>query len=144
MTVSSGERPADAGRTAREGSVRVMLVEDDPDHRTIYRTMLQASGYEVVEALEGGEAVRMATDHPPDLILMDLGVPGIDGLEATRRLKREPRTSAIPVVALTALVLPRYRAEARAAGCAAYLAKPVEPQVVVEVVRRLAGPADAA
>ncbi|HEX8692551.1 MAG TPA: response regulator [Longimicrobium sp.] len=121
-----------------------MLVEDDPDHRTIYRTMLQASGYEVVEALEGGEAVRMATDHPPDLILMDLGVPGIDGLEATRRLKREPRTSKVPVVALTALVLPQTRDEARAAGCAAYLAKPVEPRVVVEVVRRLAGPADAA
>lgn len=106
---------------------RILLVEDDRDSRAVYRIILEHAGYEVLEALDGKEAIRLCRDHHPDLILMDLSIPLIDGWEATRILKADESTNAIPVVALTAHALSRDRAHAEEVGFDGYLAKPVEP-----------------
>lgn len=118
----------------------ILLVEDNPDNQEIYRTILAYYGYVVLQAWDGERAVSMARDHDPDLILMDLTMPGMDGLEATRQLKADPATACIPVVALTACTQHEDMADAEAAGCSAYLTKPVEPhRVATEVQRILAG-----
>lgn len=117
----------------------VLLVEDDDDNQLIYSFILDHHGYAVLQARDGACGVEMARDHLPDLILMDLTLPRLDGLQATRALKADPATRGIPVIALTAHSEPEDRAAARAAGCVAFLAKPVEPrQVAVEVGRVLA------
>ena len=94
----------------------VLLVEDDADNRTIYSVILHHHGYSVLQAGDGERGVQMARDHLPDLILMDLTIPRIDGLEATRLLKADPATSAIPIIALTAHAEHEARAAAAAAG----------------------------
>ena len=115
----------------------ILLVEDNPDNQTIYSIILAHHGYAVLQAFDGERAVRMAREHGPDLILMDLTIPVIDGLEATRMLKEDPATAAIPVIALTAQREARKAAEA--VGCASFLPKPVEPgKVAAEVGRVLA------
>ena len=113
----------------------VLLVEDNPENREIYGTFLRHYGYEVLEALDGAEGVRMARESLPRLVLMDVGLPVLDGLEATRRIKADPRTAAIPVVALTAHAMDSDRDAARAAGCDGYVSKPAEPTRVLAVVR---------
>ena len=115
----------------------ILLVEDNADNQEIYRIILAHYGYAVLQAWDGEHAVRMARDHGPDLILMDLTMPGMDGLEATRMLKTDPATAAIPIVALTACAQLEDIAAAEAAGCDAYLTKPVEPKRVADVVRRI-------
>ena len=115
----------------------ILLVEDNADNQEIYRIILAHYGYAVLQARDGERGVRMARDHGPDLILMDLTMPGMDGLEATRRLKADPSTAAIPVVALTACTQSEDIAAAEAAGCDAYLTKPVEPRRVADEVRRI-------
>ena len=115
----------------------ILLVEDDADNQEIYRIILAHHGYEVLQAYDGGLGVEMARAHGPDLILMDLTMPVLDGLQATRMLKADPATAAIPVVALTASTLGEDVAEAAAAGCDGFLAKPVEPQRVAAEVRRI-------
>jgi CheY-like chemotaxis protein len=117
----------------------VLLVEDNADNRTVYRSVLEHMGYDVQEAADGEEGIRIAGELRPDLILMDLSIPKCDGLEATRRLKAHPDTEAIPVVALTAHALPEDRARANEAGCDSCLAKPVEPARVLAEVERLIG-----
>jgi two-component system, cell cycle response regulator DivK len=114
----------------------ILLVEDHEDNRNVYRTILKLSGYEVLEALNGEEGVRMAREHRPDLILMDVAIPLIDGWEATEILKADPVTSAIPILALTALAGDEHRQRARDVGCDGFLAKPVEPRRVVREVAR--------
>jgi CheY-like chemotaxis protein len=126
------------------GDRTVLLVEDNEDNRIVYTTILKYYGYRVIEAHNGVEGVSMAREAHPDLILMDVGLPGLDGWEATRRLKADERTRSIPVVALTAHALAEHRAQAAAAGCDGYLAKPVEPRDVVAEVRRHIGLADKA
>ena len=115
----------------------ILLVEDNEDNQEIYRIILAHHGYAVLQAWDGERGVRMARDHGPDLILMDLTMPGMDGLEATRRIKADPNTAAIPVVALTACTQSEDIAAAEAAGCDAYLTKPVEPGRVAAEVRRI-------
>jgi CheY-like chemotaxis protein len=119
----------------------ILLVEDDGHSRSIYRTILEHSGYEVQEAGDGEAGIRMAREIRPDLILMDLSIPCVDGWQATRILKAAPETQQTPIVALTAHVLPSDRARAAEAGCDGYLAKPVEPHHVVEEAERWIGPA---
>jgi CheY-like chemotaxis protein len=118
-------------------SVAVLLVEDNEDNRTIYTTILRHCGHEVAEAATGEEGIRLARELRPGVILMDVAMPGIDGWEATRRLKADPETAHIPVVALTAHAMAEDRQRAVDAGCESYLAKPVEPRKVVEEVERL-------
>src|SRR5690554_2403128 len=95
----------------------VLMVEDNIDNRGIYRTILEHSGIAVIEAEDGETGVRMATEQLPDLILMDVSLPIIDGWQATRMLKEDPRTSRIPVIALTAHALTTDRQRAIEAGC---------------------------
>jgi CheY-like chemotaxis protein len=118
----------------------VLLVEDNLDNRMIYRTILEHVGYDVIEAVDGEEALRQARTQSPALILMDISIPKIDGYKVTRILKSEIATAGIPIIALTAHVLPTEEQQALEAGCDFYLAKPVEPQRVVEEVRRFIGP----
>ena len=119
----------------------VLLVEDNEDNLVVYRTILDHVGYNVLEARDGEEGVSRARQEHPDLILMDISIPKIDGWEATRRLKADRATRDIPIIALTAHALEEDRERAIAAGCDGYLAKPVEPRRVVEEVQRFVGPA---
>jgi len=119
----------------------VLLVEDNEDNLVVYRTILDHVGYNVLEARDGEEGVSRARQEHPDLILMDISIPKIDGWEATRRLKADQATRDIPIIALTAHALEEDRERALAAGCDGYLAKPVEPRRVVEEVQRFVGPA---
>lgn len=118
-------------------SVSVLLVEDNEDNRTIYTTILRHCGHEVAEAGTGEEGIRLARELRPGVILMDVAMPGIDGWEATRRLKGDPQTARIPVIALTAHAMAEDRQRAADAGCEGYLAKPIEPRRVVEEVKRM-------
>ncbi len=117
----------------------VLLVEDNEDNRIIYSTVLRHVGYGVVEALDGVRAIELARSVKPDIILMDISIPEIDGWEATRILRQDPDTRDIPIVALTAHALADDRERATALGFSAYLAKPVEPRAVVAEVRRWIG-----
>ena len=120
-------------------SKRILLVEDHEDNRNIYRTILHHFGYEVHEAADGREGIRLARELQPDLILMDVAIPFIDGWEATRVLKSDARTMSIPVIALTAHARAEDRQHAHEAGCDGYLAKPVEPRRVIAEVQRFLG-----
>jgi CheY-like chemotaxis protein len=119
----------------------VLLVEDNEDNRTVYRTILEHFGYRVVEARNGEDGIRGARRDHPDLILMDISIPIIDGWEATKILKADPATAQIPIIALTAHALATDRAKATEVGCDGYLAKPCEPRRVVQEVQRFIGDA---
>lgn len=116
---------------------RVLIVEDDRDNRTIYRTILEYFSFQVLEATDGEQGVRLAQELLPDLVLMDISIPIIDGHEATRILKTDPATASIPIIALTAHASKEDRELAAAAGCDAYIAKPGDPNHVVSEVTRL-------
>jgi two-component system cell cycle response regulator DivK len=116
---------------------RVLLVDDYPDAREMYGEYLEYSGYEVIEAANGMEALQRAVDDKPDIILMDLSLPVMDGWEATRRLKADERTAGIPVVALTGHALAGISEGARQAGCDAFVTKPCLPEDLVIEIKRL-------
>lgn len=116
----------------------ILLVEDNEDNRIIYATALRYAGYNVLEAVTGTQGVQQARDNQPDLILMDISVPELDGWEATALLKADPRTQRIPVVAVTAHALPGDEERSLQAGCDGYLAKPIPPATLIaDVDRRL-------
>ncbi|MDB4914174.1 MAG: response regulator receiver [Gemmatimonadetes bacterium] len=123
---------------------RILLVEDNEDNRIIYSTVLRHVGYDVVEAQDGVSAVALARSEHPDLILMDISIPELDGWEATKILRHDPSTKDIPIIALTAHALADDREKAAQFGFSSYLAKPVEPRLVLAEVRRWIGPTDAA
>lgn len=115
----------------------ILLVEDNEDNRIIYATALRFAGYEVVEAVTGTEGVQRARTSKPDLVLMDISVPELDGWEATAVLKADPTTRHIPVIAVTAHALPGDEERSLAAGCDGYLAKPIPPaRLLAEIDRR--------
>jgi two-component system, cell cycle response regulator DivK len=115
----------------------VLLVEDNEDNRIIYATALRFAGYDVIEAITGTEAVHFARTRLPDLILMDISVPELDGWEATAIIKADPGTKHIPVIAVTAHALRGDETRSREAGCDGYLAKPIAPgKLLAEVDRR--------
>jgi CheY-like chemotaxis protein len=117
----------------------ILLVEDHEDNRNVYTTILTLWGYRVLDAHNGEEGVRLAVSEQPDLILMDIAIPLIDGWEATQILKADPLTASIPIIALTALASPEDREVARQVGCDGFLAKPVEPRRVVAEVEKFIG-----
>lgn len=117
----------------------VLLVEDNEDNRIVYRTMLEHSGFDVVEAGNGEDALEMAQSARPDIILMDISIPGIDGWTATERLRADPATREIPVIAVTAHALPEHRERAGTLGCEGFLTKPCSPRRLLEEVRRVLG-----
>lgn len=118
----------------------ILLVEDNEDNVAIYRTLLEHLGHVVLVAADGEVGIRLARERNPDVILMDLSLPKVDGLHATRKLKADPRTAHIPVIALTAHALVGDEERAREAGCDGYFAKPIEPQRVAEAISRYAEP----
>ena len=119
---------------------KILLVEDNEMNRDMLSRRLVRHGYEVVVAVDGGEAVSMATSEKPDVILMDMSLPVMDGWEATRRVKAEPATRAIPVIALTANALVEDREKALAAGCDDFDTKPVElPRLLEKIKSQLQG-----
>ena len=121
---------------ARERQL-VLVVEDYQDAREMYAAYLQFSGFDVAEAQNGVEAVEKTTELLPDIVLMDLALPRMDGWEATRRLKADPRTRHIPVVALTGHALAGHAEGAREAGCDSFVTKPCLPDALVAEIRRL-------
>jgi CheY-like chemotaxis protein len=125
MTGTSGTRP------------RVLLVDDYPDAREMYSEYLRFSGFDVVQASNGIEALQQAIDTSPDIVLMDLSLPVMDGWEATRRLKADERTASIPVVAVTGHSLAGVAENARKLGCAAFVTKPCLPEDLVREIRRV-------
>src|SRR6476659_4261950 len=115
----------------------VLLVDDYPDAREMYSEYLQFSGFDVVEAANGIEALQSALDRTPDIIVMDLSLPVMDGCEATRRLKADERTASIPVVALTGHALAGISEGAKRAGCDAFVTKPCLPEDLVKEIRKV-------
>ncbi len=116
-------------------SKRILVVEDQEDNRKILRDLLTSADFEVIEAEDGEAGLLAAAAHRPDLILMDVQLPGIDGYEATRRLKGDALLRGIPVIAVTAHALNGAEQEARAAGCDGYIAKPISPRQLLQKVR---------
>ena len=115
----------------------VLVAEDNARNMKLFRDTLRAAGYRTLEASTGGEAVRLATEHRPALVLMDIRLPNMDGLEALRRLRMDDRTAAIPVLAVTAQAMQGDRERFEAAGFDGYLAKPVDIDELLRVVEQL-------
>ena len=116
-------------------SKRILVVEDHEDNRQILRDLLSSAGFEMIEAGDGESALRLAAAEPPDLILMDVQLPILDGYEATRRIKADPRLKAIPVIVVTSYALSGEEVRARNAGCDAYVAKPYSPRQLLAKIR---------
>ena len=117
---------------------RVLVVDDQDDIRMIMRDKLTSAGYEVIEAASGEVGVSYAESHRPGLILMDMQLPGVDGYEATRRIKSNPELSHIPIIAITAHALLGDKAKAINSGCDGYMTKPFSPrELLAEVGARL-------
>ena len=116
-------------------SKRILVIEDTEDNRRILHDLLSNAGFDLLEADDGETGVAMATNEKPDLILMDIQLPIIDGYEATRRIKADPNLRHIPIIAVTSYALSGDEAKARAAGCDGYLAKPFRPRQILAMVR---------
>ena len=114
---------------------RILVVEDHEDNRQILRVLLGSAGYQMIEAHDGETALTTAASERPDLILMDIQLPGLDGYEATRRIKADPALSGIPIIAVTSYALSGDEDKARAAGCSAYVAKPYSPLELLKKLR---------
>lgn len=125
--------------TDTTNSPLVLVVEDYQDAREMYAAYLQFSGYRVAEATNGLEALEQAAELMPDIILMDLALPKMDGWEATRRLKLDEKTRHIPIVALTGHALAGHAEGARQAGCDAFVTKPCLPDALVAEIKRMLG-----
>lgn len=117
----------------------ILLAEDDPHDREIYGRVLWYNGFDVVYASNGHEAVALAIRHVPDLVLVDLLLPGLNGIEACRQIRANPATAHVPVIALTARPEREFGLLARDAGCLRYLEKPVSPVDVLKEVESLIG-----
>ena len=118
----------------------ILVVDDQEDNRRILRDLLTNSGFEVIEALTGEQAVTLAEERTPSLILMDIQLPGIDGYEATRRIKAIPALRATPLIVVTSYALSGDDAKAFAAGADAYVSKPFSPRALLAKVREFLGP----
>ena len=116
-------------------SKRILVVEDHEENRRIVRDLLTSAGYEIVEAVTGEEGVTLAESERPDLILMDIQLPGLDGYEATRRIKANPALRQIPIIAVTSYALSGDDVKALAAGCDAYVTKPFSPRALLAKIR---------
>ena len=116
----------------------VLIVEDNEKNMKLARDVLQAKGYKTLEAVTGEEGVQLAKQHVPDLVLMDIQLPGINGIEAFKQLRADAKTAKVPVVALTASVTPTDRSAISAAGFDAFVSKPINLKEFLETVKRLA------
>ena len=119
---------------------RILVIEDTEDNRQIVRDLLESAGYALIEALDGLEGVAAAQREHPDLILMDIQLPGIDGYEATRRIRAVPALATVPIIAVTSYALSGDEAKTRAAGCDGYVAKPFSPRQLLAKIREFLPP----
>ena len=115
----------------------VLIVEDNEKNMKLARDILKAKGYETVEAVTGEEGVKLAKEKKPDLVLMDIQLPGINGIEAFKQIRADAKTARIPVIALTASVTPTDRSQITAAGFDAFVSKPISLKEFVATVKRL-------
>jgi two-component system cell cycle response regulator DivK len=113
----------------------ILVVEDQEDNRQILRDLLGNAGYELVEAADGEQALAAYAKQRPDLILMDIQLPVMDGYETTRRIRADPESKAIPIIAVTSYALAGDEAKALAAGCNGYVTKPYSPRALLAKVR---------
>jgi two-component system, cell cycle response regulator DivK len=118
-------------------SQRILLVEDAEDNRQLVRDLVDSVGYELLEAHDGPAGLSMATEHKPDLILMDIQLPVMDGYEVTRRIKADPALWHIPIIAVTSYALSGDEAKTKAAGCDGYIAKPFSPRQLLAKINEL-------
>lgn len=118
---------------------RILVVEDQEDLRGILRDLLTGSGYDVAEAADGQEGVAKAKSERPDLILMDIQLPVLDGYEATRHSKADPQFAATPIIAVSSFAMKGDEEKARAAGCDHYVTKPYSPMQLLRVIRGYLG-----
>jgi two-component system, cell cycle response regulator DivK len=116
-------------------SKRILVVEDQEDLRAILRDLLSASGYTVIEAVDGGESVAKAASGRPDLVLMDIQLPVLDGYDATRQIKALPGCVTIPIIAVSSFAMKGDEEKARAAGCDDYVTKPYSPVQLLRIIR---------
>ena len=114
---------------------RILVIEDQEDNRQIVRDLVTASGYELLEATTGEDGIEAAAREKPDLILMDIQLPGIDGYEVTRRIKANPQLRQIPVIAVTSYALSGDDKKAFAAGCDGYVTKPYSPRLLLAKIK---------
>ncbi len=117
-------------------SNKILYIEDNPQNMRLVRKMLRVGGYTMLEATDGTSGVMMAAEEKPDLILMDINLPDIDGVEATRRIKAMPELAKIPIIALTANVMQGDKERFTSAGCDGYLAKPVTRNELLNTIAR--------
>jgi len=115
---------------------RILIAEDNEKNMKLFRDVLQVSGFETLEATTGEQAIELATQHAPDLVLMDIQLDGMDGLTALRRLREDERTASTPVVALTALAMTWDRERFLEAGFDGYMSKPVDVVDFIGMVKR--------
>jgi two-component system, cell cycle response regulator DivK len=115
----------------------VLIVEDNDKNMKLARDVLQAKGYQTLEAITGEDGVKLARERKPDLVLMDIQLPGINGIEAFRQIRADANTRRIPVVALTASVTPTDRSAIAAAGFDAFLSKPINLKEFLDTVKRM-------
>ena len=120
-------------------SKKILVVEDHEENRRILRLLLHSAGFELVEAETAEDGLALAASSRPDLILMDIQLPGIDGYEATRRLKADPTLRHIPIIVVTSYALSGDDAKAFAAGCDAYVTKPFVPRQLLAKIREYLG-----
>jgi len=113
----------------------ILIVEDNPLNRKLVETVLKPHGYRLLVSVDGEEAIKVATHEGPDLVLMDMQLPKIDGYKATQILKSQPRTAHIPIVAMTAYAMAEEREKAQAAGCDGYITKPINTRAFPGQVR---------
>ena len=117
-------------------SMKILSIEDQEDNRRIIRDLFTSAGYEVIEAVTGEEGVHLASSCRPDVILMDIQLPGLDGYEATRRIKAIPGLHGVPIIVVTSYALGGDEEKARAAGGDAYIVKPYNPHQLLQTVRQ--------
>ena len=115
---------------------RILVVEDNETNMYLISFILKSRGYEIIEAKSGEEGVDIAIKERPDLILMDIQLPGIDGLEATKRIRRSEAAREIPIVALTSYAMTGDREKSLSAGCTGYIEKPVNPDTILGEIEK--------
>jgi two-component system cell cycle response regulator DivK len=118
---------------------RILVVEDQEDLRVILRDLLTGSGYDVVEAVDGRDGVAKAQSERPDLILMDIQLPVLNGYEATRQIKAHPDLQATPIIAVSSFAMKGDEEKARASGCDSYVTKPYSPLQLLRIIRGFLG-----
>ncbi len=113
----------------------ILIVEDNPDNMYVLDHLLTRHGYVVQQAMRGDDAVRLVDEHEPDLVLMDMHMPGMDGYAVVRALRDRPVLRTLPVIAVTAASMPGDREAMLAAGCTDYVAKPIDPRAVLQLIQ---------